>query len=291
MDESSITLGAHPQAEVFLCDPDVPDNLITLRRVGRRYEIETVNPEARLSSSDLKKVEETLFPSQVVTLDFRHIQLELQVVNLANGFTSLLRDSASRRVYRVLQFLRGLGARAIVAFLFVLSLVITTIILFFGTAGIVKSEASVKRSSMNAKQSPAPLPIESRIVSNVSEELSLFAQRANVNKFQLSSELKKVQVKAELSRAQGIEFEKLLARLARDYGNLIEIEAVVNLSQEQRTVDNIAVEQIVLGNKPVIVLRDGERLFVGGLYMGVTLIDIQSGKAIFKGDTVYEVVL
>lgn len=98
-DQPFLTMGAHPQADVFLCDPDMPDNLITLRKMGRRYEIESISNEARLTSIDMKKVEATLFPSQQLTLDFRHVQLELEIFNASYGLATSMRDSATRVVY------------------------------------------------------------------------------------------------------------------------------------------------------------------------------------------------
>lgn len=290
-DQSILTLGAHPQADVFLCDPEMPDNLITLRKIGRRYEIESMNNEARLTSPDMKKVEATLFPSQLLTLDFRHVQLELEVQNASYGITSSMRDNMSRGLYRVVQFLRGLGARAIVAFLFLVSLVITTAILFFGTAGVVKSQASIPVKKAALQKPSDVVPIPARMVKNIAQEFNELAQRLNTAAIRIEAKSNQISLDAELSRSQAVEFERLLVQVAQDYGTQVQIQAQVRLSKEQTTIDQIQVEQVVLGSKPVIVLRDGERLYLGGDYNGVKLVGIQSDKVVFQGNSLYEVYL
>lgn len=289
LDQTFVSLGANPNADVFLCDPDIPENLITLRKMGRRYEIESVSQNVKLTSPDHKKVDDTLFPSQLLTLDFNHIQLELQVVNAAYGFATSMKDNVARNIYRVVQFLRGIGARAIVAFLFVISLLMTTLILFFGTAGVVKSQASVMAKM--AVDSTKPPSLADRMARNVGEQFNEFAQRISAKNLVVDVKNNQVLVSAELSRPQAIEFEQILARAARDNGEMIDIKASLQLSAQQQQIDQIRVEQIVLGSKPAVVLRDGERLYVGGTYQGVVLTSIQSDKVIFEGDTLYEIAL
>lgn len=290
-DQTFLTMGAHPQADVFLCDPDIPDNLITLRKMGRRYEIESINSEARLTSPDMKKVEATLFPSQSLMLDFRHVQLELEVLNASYGLATSVRDKAARNLYRAVQFLRSLGARAIVAFLFVISLLITTTVLFFGTAGVVKSQASVPNKLEQAKKRSDVIPVKARMAMNIEQEFNSLAQRMSFTSMNVNVENDEVEIDVELSRAQAIEFERLLSQVTRDYGNEVEIRASLRLSSEQLAIDEIQVEQLVLGVKPVLVLRDGERLYIGGNYNGVKLVGIQSDKVVFQGSTLYEVML
>lgn len=296
IDQSLVTLGAHPQSDVFLCDPDIPDNLVTLRKVGRRYEIEGISPDAKLSSPDLKKIDSTLFPSQMVTLDFRHIQLELEISNASYGLASSMRDSMSRRMYNILQFLRGLGARAIVAFLFIVSLFITGTILFFGTAGVVKSQASIQQKgnpqSLSGRQDTPKLQgLELQMARNVVDEFNQFAARIGSKTVSVTHQGKQVRIEAELSRMQALEFEKVLAQTTRDYGDRLEIQARLSLNKEQQILDAIEVEQLILGSKPVLVLRGGERLFIGADFNGLRLVDIQSDKAVFQGNGEYEVIL
>lgn len=289
LDQSFISLGADPKADVFLCDPDIPENLITLRKMGRRYEIESISQNAKLSSPDHKKVDDTLFPSQLLTLDFNHIQLELQVVNAAYGFATSMKDGMARNLYKLVQFLRSIGARAIIAFLFVVSLLMTTMILFFGTAGVVKSQASVMPKL--SEQAAKPPTLGDRMASSIVDQFNEFSQRVSARHLVVSAQGNQVSVTAELSRPQAVEFERMLAQAARDNGEFVEINATMQLSEQQQQVDQIQVEQIVLGTQPAIILRDGERLYLGASYQGITLVAIQGNKVVFQGDTIYEIAL
>ena len=293
LDNSLVSLGANSQSDVFLCDPEIPDTLITLRKSGRRFNIETLHSEARLTAPDQKKVDNTLFPSQLLTLDFKHIQIELQIVNGTSGLMSSLNDGFARTLHQLVQLLRGIGARAIVALLFIIGLLLTTVVLFFGTAGVVKSEASViKKPDLNNTYKLKPLStLESRMAENVANEINDFAIRASTNQLSVTVDDDRVDIDAELSRAQSIGFEKLLDRLVIDYGEKVDIRARLALTEEQRRIDEIAIEQVVLGSRPVVILRDGARLYVGGQYQGVNLLSVDSRKVVFQGETVYEVVL
>lgn len=293
LNNSLVSLGANSQSDVFLCDPEIPDTLITLRKSGRRFNIETLHSEARLTAPDQKKVDNTLFPSQLLTLDFKHIQIELQIVNGTSGLMSTLNDGVARTLHQLVQLLRGIGARAIVALLFIIGLLLTTVVLFFGTAGVVKSEASViKKPDLNNTYKLKPLStLESRMAENVANEINDFAIRASTNQLSVTVDDDRVDIDAELSRAQSIGFEKLLDRLVIDYGEKVDIRARLALTEEQRRIDEIAIEQVVLGSRPVVILRDGARLYVGGQYQGVNLLSVDSRKVVFQGETVYEVVL
>lgn len=293
LDNSLVSLGANSQSDVFLCDPEIPDTLITLRKSGRRFNIETLHSEARLTAPDQKKVDNTLFPSQLLTLDFKHIQIELQIVNGTSGLMSSLNDGVARTLHQLVQLLRGIGARAIVALLFIIGLLLTTVVLFFGTAGVVKSEASViKKPDLNNTYKLKPLStLESRMAENVANEINDFAIRASTNQLSVTVDDDRVDIDAELSRAQSIGFERLLDRLVIDYGEKVDIRARLALTEEQRRIDEIAIEQVVLGSRPVVILRDGARLYVGGQYQGVNLLSVDSRKVVFQGETVYEVVL
>ena len=293
LDNSLVSLGANSQSDVFLCDPEIPDTLITLRKSGRRFNIETLHSEARLTAPDQKKVDNTLFPSQLLTLDFKHIQIELQIVNGTSGLMSSLNDGVARTLHQLVQLLRGIGARAIVALLFIIGLLLTTVVLFFGTAGVVKSEASViKKPDLNNTYKLKPLStLESRMAENVANEINDFAIKASTNQLSVTVDDGRVDIDAELSRAQSIGFEKLLDRLVIDYGEKVDIRARLALTEEQRRIDEIAIEQVVLGSRPVVILRDGARLYVGGQYQGVNLLSVDSQKVVFQGETVYEVVL
>lgn len=289
LDQSFISLGAHQRADIFLCDPDIPENLITFRKGNRRYEIEGINPEARLTSLDQKKVDRIIFPSQVLVLDYKHVQIELQVINAAYGFATSFRDSVGRTTYKIIDFLRNIGARAILGLIFLMSMLLTATVLFFGTAGVVKSEASMSKKLPVVE--PEPKSIEDRMTQSVAMELNDFAAQINSSQIEVREGKQSVEVSAVLSRSQAIQFERTLNRLARDYGEKVSIKAALEFTESQQLVDQIDIAQIVLGSRPVVVLRDGRRLYVGGVYQGISLLSIESDKVVFQGDTRYEVAL
>lgn len=291
---SYVVMGASPRADVFLCDVDTPDVLLSLRRFGRRYEVETLHPDAKSLTADQKVGETSLFAGQSLTLDFRHIQLELNVQSSAAGFGQSMADTYSRFAYAVLQLLRSIGAKAIVALLFLASLMVTTYILFFGSVGTVKAEAI---STFAARSLPKPVPdvpmvkIEAELMNNIVSDITSFAESVNISDLHVKVEGTEINLKTEVSRQQMQAFEKKLIKLALDYGQDVDIRAEAKLTSEQQVIDGIDVEQLILGQQPVAILRDGERLFEGGTYRGIQVVKINSEGVVLKGAATYEVVL
>lgn len=291
LSKSFVTLGGSARADIFLCDPEIPDSLITLSRYGRRYVIEGIDPGAKLLSPDNSKVENTLFPSQTVTLDYRHIQLDFTLVTAGQGLAARMGDGSFRLLHTFLRFLQGLGARAIVAFLFIVGLLLTSMILFFGTAGVAKTQASMLDRKVTEIEKAEDTPIGVTMAINVIHDLELFAQQLDTKGISAQREENRVKINAELSRVQGIALEQQLSAYARDYGQFVELAATMNFTDEQLKVDSIEVEQIVLGRAPALVLRDGAMLFEGGSYNGLTISSISMDKVVLKGLATYEVPL
>ena len=294
VNHSSVTLGASSGADIFLCDPDMPDTLITLKRYGRRYVIEHVDPIAKLHSSDHKPVDGALFPSQTVHLDFRHIQLELMLISMGHGLISRLGEAYTRTFHTLLQFLRGMGAKAIVSLLFLVGLFITSMILFFGTAGVAKTHASVliidqqKNADVSLQKTEA---LHEVMINNITQEMEKLSQRLSTKGIEVSRNKASVQIKAELSRSQLLDFERELIRVARDYGQFVSIAASVQPTAEQKQVDELVIEQIVLGKVPAVVLKEGVMLYQGANYKGLTVTSVTSNKITLKGKAVYEVII
>jgi hypothetical protein len=293
LQKSAVSFGSSPTADIFLCDLDMPDQLLRLQRYGRRYIVEGMDNLARLSSAEQQPLDKTIFPGQAVTLDFRHIQLELQLLASGDGLFTSLGEGSSRFYYSVLRTLRGIGAKAIVAFLFVIGLLLTSMILFFGTAGVAKTQASVlsKKKETPHLQEKNANKIADQMALNVRSEFAELSRRLGSQGIDVNITKNQVFVDAVLSRVQAIEFERQLKRVTADYGDVLDIRARLDFSQEQKQVDAIDIAQIMLGNNPVIVLRDGTRLYVGSQFDGVNLVSIGSDKVVFQGDARYEVIL
>ena len=291
LSKSYVTLGGSARADIFLCDPEIPDSLITLSRHGRRYVIEGMDPSAKLISADNSKVDNTLFPSQTLTLDFRHIQLDFTLVTAGQGLASRFGEGYSRLFHTGLRFLQGLGARAIVAFLFVIGLLMTSMILFFGTAGVAKTQASMLERKKELAERQVQVPIGVTMAANIVQDLTAFAKRQGTKGISVRQEEDKVEIDAELSRVQAMDFERELIRFGRDYGQFVELKANVRFTPEQKLVDEIRVSQIVLGKSAAVVLHDGAMLFEGGKYNGLTITKISMDKVVLNGSTSYEVPL
>lgn len=294
-DKPLLTLGASSNADVFLCDPEVPEILVSLRRFGRKIRVDGLHQDARLKSADERDVDKVLLPSQTVLLDYRHIQLEIQVLASTYNLGGALTDRFASLLFGVLRVLRNLGAKAFVALLFLVGLILTVTIVFFGTAGVVKSEARVNTPApiqATILRDPPPMgTIEKRMADSVGVELQQFAQRSKSVAFDVKVEDDTVSVAAEVSRFQALDLERELIRLARDYGKQVAIKASLKLTEEQKVVDGIEIERVVLGSRPALVLRDGSRLYTGGIYNGLSVVSVDARKVVLKGSDLYEVSL
>jgi hypothetical protein len=295
-EKSTFSLGASSKADVFLCDPGVPDTLIKFRKVGRKIRIEGLNDEARLRSLDNRDVSDILLPSQAAILDFRQVQIEIQVLAATYNVASALGDRFAYLFQDLLQLLRNLGVKAFFGLLFLMGILMTGLVLFFGTAGVVKSEASIPKKTVQQENYPVtPNPpqfsMQQHMARNVAQEMRDFAQRIDAKYFDVQLNDTQVQIEAQLSRLQAVQFEQHLNRQGRDYGQHVDIRAKLSFTQEQKTIDSLEVERIMLGTRPAIVLRDGSMLYVGGSFNGMDVVSIGPRKVVLKGAATYEVVL
>lgn len=295
LDKHMFTLGASSRADVFLCDPGVPDSLITFRKSGRKIRIEGMNEELRIRSTDNRDVSEVLLPSQTAILDFRQIQIEVQVLTASYNFASAFGDRFTYFFHDLLRMLRNLGIKAFFGLLFFCSLAVTALLLFFGTAGVVKSEASMlDKSAERAALLPPPpkrRAVDLHMAQNAAQEMRDFAQRVNAQNFTVQVNDTQVNIQAVLSRLQSVEFERELNRQSRDYGEKIDIIATLEFTEEQKVIDSLEVERIVLGARPALVLRDGSMLYVGGQFQGLNVMSIGPRQVVLSGATTYEVSL
>lgn len=291
--KSYITLGGSARADIFLCDPDIPDSLMTLCRRGRRYVVEGMDPLVKLLAHDgSSQSQHEIGASQTLTIDFRHIQLEVTLVNTSGqSIVAGVKEGAARFVQGIGRFVHGLGARAIVAFLFMVGMMLTSMILFFGTAGVTKTQASMLDKLEQSAEAEDPIPLGVTMAKNIVQDLELFAKKLGTKNIFVKRDKDAVDIEAELSRVQGAELERELQRYTRDYGDFVQIKASLRMTQEQKVVDEISVAQIVLGKAPAVVLRDGAMLFEGGRYNGLTISSITTDRVILKGSTTYEVML
>ncbi|NJM31689.1 MAG: hypothetical protein HC848_00820 [Limnobacter sp.] len=294
LEQTFVFVGSNPNSEVFLCDSGVPDRLLALRRSGRKYIIDSLHDDARLVSSDQNPADRVLMPAKTLKVDFQHIQLELSIQTGSGGMVYSLADTLDRAVYSTVQFLRSVGLRAVMALLFLIGLAITVGVMFFGTMGGVEMRpkpADSALESLDMSVDSPKLPLSKQMARTVATELGGFAEKYKTDKMSVQVEDTKVALQAELSRAQLNVLEGLMTRLMRDYGRFVDLQATVSLTPQQQALDKIEVAKVVLGQKPVVVLRDGSRLYLGARVEDAELIGISTDRLTFEADTLYEVML
>jgi hypothetical protein len=293
-DKSRITIGSSAQADVFLCDLEIPEVLMVLRKTGRRAEIQMISPEARATTLEHKPLEGPIFCGNSFTLECRHIQLELQLLKVGQSIGQRLGDGSSRLMFGLLQLLRGIGAKAIVALLFLMSLFVTSYVLFFGSVGRVNAkpaEVPHHRVTASVPNTVDQVNVNRQVQGLVAAELNAFLERESVAASVMRTDDAGVTLESKLSRAQLSKLERQLAQLAQDYGDRVSIRVVAALSDEQRQVDQLDVEQVILGEQPVAVLRDGQRVFKGGQFGELKVVDISSSAIVLQGSARYELPL
>lgn len=284
-----VALGANTHSDVFLCDPDIPNTLVSLKKNGRKYVVESLHDEVRVSSAD-----RVLLPSHTLTVDFRQVQLEIDVLNMSSDWFASLRDAMNHRFHQGVQLFRNVGLKAFAGLVFLITFLLTVMIVFYGTTGGEKVEASVlKHAAAKGQTVQQQLKQQQgdQMAIAAASELDQVAHELKIQDLNVQVNRNRVQLSAALSRVQAVGVERALGRIARDYGQAIQINAKVQLTPEQRLVDQIQVEQVVLGQRPVVVLSDGSRLYVGGRYHGVRLVAVDKDKLVFKGNVAYEVLL
>lgn len=293
-DRSQVIIGADPNADVFICDSDVPYVLMSLRRFGRRYQIENIHQEAKTNSAHSQPGETSLFAGHELTLNFRHIQLDLFVQHGKRGWGGSVSDTYQRLAYAILYGLRNIGAKAIVGFLFIISLLLTSYVLFFGSVGTVQAEAAQHYAERAAASKGPDVPmvkIGEQLIRNLVAEITAFAEDASIQSLIVTSQEDSVSMEGEVTRVQMAAFEDKLIRLTRDYGENVDITARLALTAEQKMVDDISVQQLILGGRTVAILRDGQTLYEGGEYKGFKVLAIDSNKLVLQGKSRYEVIL
>ncbi|MCC5640909.1 hypothetical protein [Limnobacter sp.] len=108
-----------------------------------------------------------------------------------------------------------------------------------------------------------------------------------LSRLSVRADTDRLEIVGQLNRQQLLTFEKELLRLNLDYGDHIIIQASVELDDEQKLIDELAIQQIILGSTPVAIARNGERLMVGSQYRGLTVKGINHLGVELQGESTY----
>lgn len=295
-DRGIVTLGGNANSEVFLCDEGIPDQCMKIRIFGNRITFEEIAAEVRYLGQAGKSTNRTLYAGQSINFSCRQIQFSVSALNESGPVLTRLINFGSRFFGGLMELVRSIGPGAILTLSCLIGLLVTTVILFFGSMRQPEVQASPAAESTAPHIKNISLstpPIKEQLLGVVQSELVEFQGSQKLDDFVIDTDMVKgsVNIKGRLSRQQLHKFETLLQRIASDHGNQIDILATVDLSNEQKSVDKIDVSGVLLGAHPALILRDGTRLFVGAKYNGVVLDQVTENGLVFVGNTRYEVPL
>lgn len=298
-DHGIVTLGGHANSEVFLCDEGIPDKCMRLRIFGNRITFEDMAAEVRYLGQAGKAVNRTLYVGQTINFSCRQVQFSVSACDESSMLWNRMLTNGSRLFGGMVELVRSIGPGTVLAISCLIGLLVTTVILFFGTVRPPDYQAlpasdSPSSTNTNTYTPPPPVPpLGEQLLRVVKSELAEFQGRQKLDDFVVHSDLQQgsITIEGRLSRSQLRKFESLLKQIASDHGNQIDILATVDLSKEQKSVDKIEVAGVLLGTHPALLLRDGTRLFVGANYQGVVLDQISENGLVFVGNTRYEVPL
>jgi hypothetical protein len=291
-----VTLGGNANSEVFLCDDGIPDQCLKLKVSGNKVTFEEISGEIRFLGQLGKVPSRVLYAGQSLTVTCRQVQFIISAATESGRVWAGFSNSTARFFGAILDLVRSIGPGTIMAISCLFGLLVTTVILFFGTANFSESQAFPAAGLIEnpkALPPPPPPPVADQLLRVVQLQMMHFKEEHKLNDFEVVIDMDKVRVRAtgSLSRMQMQQFETLLRRISADHGRQIEIVAAISLSSEQKAVDEIEVAGVLLGNQPVLVLRDGTRLFLGARHQGVVLDEVSENRLVFVGNTRYELPL
>lgn len=295
-DHGIVTLGGDANSEVFLCDEGIPEQCMRLRIFGNRITFEDMAADVRYLGQAGKSTNRTLYAGQSIKFSCRQVQFSVSASNESGLLWTRILTTGSRFFGGMVELVRSIGPGTVLALSCLIGLLATTVILFFGTTRppeFQASPASGSSSGVNSDVSSPLPPMTEQLLDVVKTELIEFQDRQNLDDFTVRSDPEQgsINIEGRLSRSQLLKFENLLKQIASDHGNQIDILAKVDLSNEQKSIDDIEVAGVLLGTHPALLLRDGTRLFVGANYQGVVLDQVSESGLVFVGSTRYEVPL
>lgn len=290
-----VTLGGNANSEVFLCDDGIPDQCMKMRIFGNRVSLEELASEVRHLGQVGKTPSRTLYAGQSLSLSCRQVQFTISAAEESGLFWDGIVNDTSRAFGSMIEMIRSIGAGTVVTISCLIGLLITTTVLFFGTSNFSESQAFAPGWIDNPDRSKTlrlpPPNISEQLVKVIDTELVKFKDEEKLDQFSVKVETGSVKVDGNLSRIQLVKFERLIKRIAADFGQHMEIVANIELTTEQKKLDQIDIAGVLLGESPVVVLRDGTRLFVGSAFEGIQLSEVSENRLVFVGDARYELPL
>ena len=292
-----VSIGGSAESSVFLCDENIPDQLLALKVIGNRVLV--VNLDARSFSSDVSllrsRVGKYLYPGDVFHLEVAGIRFVVSVIDTSQIIIGRAYNIFRRKMNAFADWAQEFGMRIVLAFSLLMGMLSTVVVLFFGVSG-AELRAAAERPKVqyvDAKELEfkGPKPVALRISDSVKTQLKQFAETQSITLQILESGEKEVKLKAAMSRTQIAEFEKLITRLMMDYGASVSLVAEVSYSEEQQIVDGIEIKGVSFAGKPTVTLSTGEKLFVGSIYRNLEVREVDPTGIVLAGSSVYKLPL
>lgn len=286
--DGSISIGGSSLSDIFLCDDGLPDKLITLTFAQNKLLISDASELIEQNEDFQKYVRKGLFSDQKLVLEVAGVQIEISVNLVSRNVVNWAMARVLRLFSDAVDVVHGLGIRLFVGLSGIFVVAITGCVLFLGTSGAQTSHAGQSGSDpAHSNELSTEDILTRRMLENIEADMKMFVQTNQLKQVRFSSTEKGLNIEGELSRLQIASVEKQLAHLASHYGQQLQIQAKLSLSEEQKIVDSLDTRSITFGSTAVLELRTNEQLFVGSVYQGLVVKEISPEKIVLQGDSEY----
>jgi hypothetical protein len=292
-----ISIGGSPNCSVFLCDEHLPDQCLHLKMIGNRVSLIYLDSEMGGIEDLISRVGKWIYPDQFYTFNSKGIEFSVSIKDVSGDVWSRLGNVAARLLGNVADTVQAMGVRLVVGISLGLGVLSTVTLLFLGSGTGVLNAAQKPRvdyydpAKIGTNPSDTQLAVPVTAEESVLNELLEFSKTYSATYNEATAKDGSVKVQAQMNRAQLSNFEKLLQKLVLDYGDKVSVQASIQLSPEQKIVDQIVVQSVMLGEQPVVTLENGERLFVGAFYENLRLQQVTPNGLVLVGESTYRVPL
>jgi hypothetical protein len=283
------SIGGSSACSVFICDEGFPEVFLVMKILGRRVMIDSSSSGVEVGESKQGSSGKWLYPDQKVLVEYQGVQFSITVIDASGKLMAKLGDSLQRRLFETVESIRGIGVSLVLGLSFAMGLGTTVVVLFLGTSNASRLEAKTNENP-RATVVEAPSLIE-QIKGAINSELTAFAQDKNIEVFRVVESDNSIAVETQMSRKNLVNFESLLSKLAKDYGNMVLFNVKVSFTDEQSIIDQLQIRSVSLGEQPVVILRNGQKLTLGSFYESLRLVDVNENRVVFSGKSTYELPL
>lgn len=288
-----VTIGGSADCSVFLCDQELPDYCIKLKIIGNRVLLRHIASGMQGISELEGRVGKWVYPDQKFQIECNGVQFSIQVTDISGLIFARFANVALKKLNDSAEVIQDLGMKIVLAVSLGLGFISTVIVLLLGTSGKdLRAAEEIKHAQNKVQTAQArPVAIPNTMVDSFRQEIQAFLNSRKIRNIQISVKGDSIELSAKMSRLELSELEGLMSRLAQDYGSKVSFKAQVGLTDEQLAVDSIDIRSVSFGAQPVIMLGDGDRLFLGSYYKNLKLISVTKDGIVLAGKSSYSVPL